>query len=157
MRLLASVAHHQAEYAADDLEKIADKQEMQLDRKKTLRDLQEYADKVITSGDAIDQAELNKLTQWMGELGVDNTGLGVTAGAVGNTEEADQRTRKDNYKNNVTDRIENAIKEVEDDQSLLQFKIQMYTSDLQNAENVRSQAEKRLETQRKDLTRNWGG
>jgi hypothetical protein len=28
---------------------------------------------------------------------------------------------------------------------------------LQNAENVRSQAEKRLEQQRKDLTRNWGG
>ena len=26
-----------------------------------------------------------------------------------------------------------------------------------NAENVRSQAEKRLEQQRKDLTRNWGG
>lgn len=39
----------------------------------------------------------------------------------------------------------------------LQFEIQMATSDLQNAENVRSQAEKRLETQRKDLTRNWGG
>ena len=30
-------------------------------------------------------------------------------------------------------------------------------SEMQNAENVRSQAEKRLETQRKDLTRNWGG
>jgi hypothetical protein len=28
---------------------------------------------------------------------------------------------------------------------------------LQNAENVRSQAERRLETQRKDLARNWGG
>jgi hypothetical protein len=39
----------------------------------------------------------------------------------------------------------------------LQFEIQVATSDLQNAENVRSQAEKRLETQRKDLTRNWGG
>lgn len=26
-----------------------------------------------------------------------------------------------------------------------------------NAQNVRSQAEKRLEQQRKDLTRNWGG
>lgn len=28
---------------------------------------------------------------------------------------------------------------------------------LQNAESVRSQAEKRLEQQRQDLTRNWGG
>lgn len=27
----------------------------------------------------------------------------------------------------------------------------------QNAENVKSQAEKRLETQRKDLIRNWAG
>ncbi len=41
--------------------------------------------------------------------------------------------------------------------ALLQFQIQVGTSDLQNAENVRSQAEKRLEQQRKDLTRNWGG
>jgi hypothetical protein len=39
----------------------------------------------------------------------------------------------------------------------VQFEIQVATSDLQNAENVRSQAEKRLEQQRKDLTRNWGG
>jgi hypothetical protein len=39
----------------------------------------------------------------------------------------------------------------------LQFELQMGTSDLQNAENVRSQAERRLEQQRKDLTRNWGG
>jgi hypothetical protein len=31
------------------------------------------------------------------------------------------------------------------------------TNSLQNAENVRSQAEKRLETQRRDLTRNWAG
>jgi hypothetical protein len=53
--------------------------------------------------------------------------------------------------------IEEMIKDVEDDQSMLQFKIQMATSDLQNAENVRSQAEKRLEQQRKDLTRNWAG
>jgi hypothetical protein len=39
----------------------------------------------------------------------------------------------------------------------LQFELQMGTSALQNAENVRSQAEKLLEQQRKDLTRNWGG
>jgi len=39
----------------------------------------------------------------------------------------------------------------------VQFQIQVGTSDLQNAENVRSQAEKRLEQQRKDLTRNWAG
>lgn len=29
--------------------------------------------------------------------------------------------------------------------------------DVKGAETVRSQAEKRLETQRKDLVRNWGG
>ena len=46
---------------------------------------------------------------------------------------------------------------LDDDQSLVQFQIQIGTSDLQNAENVRSQAEKRLEQQRRDLTRNWGG
>jgi len=40
---------------------------------------------------------------------------------------------------------------------MIQFEIQMATSDLQNAENVRSKAEKRLEQQRKDLTRNWAG
>jgi len=46
---------------------------------------------------------------------------------------------------------------VDDDQSKVQFEIQVGTSDLQNSENVRSQAKKRLEQQRKDLTRNWGG
>ncbi len=40
---------------------------------------------------------------------------------------------------------------------MVQFKIQMATSDLQTAENVRSQVEKRLEQQRKDIIHNWGG
>ena len=53
--------------------------------------------------------------------------------------------------------LEERLKDVEDDQSMIQFEIQMATSDLQNAENVRSKAEKRLEQQRKDLTRNWAG
>jgi outer membrane murein-binding lipoprotein Lpp len=44
-----------------------------------------------------------------------------------------------------------------DDQQLLQFEIQMATSEMQNAESTRSQAEKRLEDQRKDLRRNWAG
>ncbi|MCI0423585.1 MAG: hypothetical protein L0387_14010 [Acidobacteria bacterium] len=39
-------------------------------------------------------------------------------------------------------------KEVEDNQFLLQFAIRMATTDLQNAENVRSQAEQRLDQRR---------
>lgn len=55
----------------------------------------------------------------------------------------------------VQTKLEAAKKEMEDSQSLQQFEIQ--SSSQQTSQNVRSQAEKRLEQQRKDLTRNWGG
>lgn len=55
----------------------------------------------------------------------------------------------------VRTKLEAAKKEMEDSQSLQQFEIQ--SSSQQTSQNVRSQAEKRLEQQRKDLTRNWGG
>lgn len=55
----------------------------------------------------------------------------------------------------VRTKLEAAKKEMEESQSLQQFEIQ--SSSQQTSQNVRSQAEKRLEQQRKDLTRNWGG
>lgn len=55
----------------------------------------------------------------------------------------------------VQTKLEAAKKEMEDSQSLQQFEIQ--SSSQQTSQNVRSQAEKRLEQMRKDLTRNWGG
>lgn len=55
----------------------------------------------------------------------------------------------------VRTKLEAAKKEMEESQSLQQFEIQ--SSSQQTSHNVRSQAEKRLEQQRKDLTRNWGG
>lgn len=63
---------------------------------------------------------------------------------------------RENFEN-IASMIEDAIEDIEGDQSLVQFDIQMATSDLQTAENVRSSAEKRLEQQRNDLTRNWAG
>ena len=44
-----------------------------------------------------------------------------------------------------------------DESSRLQFKIQKGTSDAQDAETLRSDADKRREDHRKDLYRNWGG
>jgi hypothetical protein len=55
----------------------------------------------------------------------------------------------------VQTKLEAAKKEMEDSQSLQQFEIQ--SSSQQTSQKVRSQAEKRLEQQRRDLTRNWGG
>jgi hypothetical protein len=192
MRLLSRVAHNQAEVAADDLEKIADRQETTLDEKKKARDVQEYIDK-IKADDIVTFDELVTLHELRTEIGSTDKAFWEYGGNYHTVNEFDpdqlggvnpwkydankygekhgnnshfylelkgedpsQRKAAEVFKN-IEKEVENHIKGKEDDQSLLQFKIQMFTSDLQNAENVRSQAEKREETQRKDLTRNWGG
>ena len=53
--------------------------------------------------------------------------------------------------------LDNAKGEAEDAQSRVQFEIQIATSDMQNAEQTRSQAEKRAENLRNSLQRNWAG
>ena len=76
-------------------------------------------------------------------------GVGVVAaGAAAETKDEQKKPKPT---------IAPPAEDVEDNQSKLQFQLQQGTSDLQNAENVRSQSEKRLEQQRKDLIRNWGG
>lgn len=161
LRLLATVAHHQAESAADELESIADRQESNLNRKNQIRDLERAYDNATSDG-VVDSTELQMLSSWMGDLGID-VGEGVDLNASyrisgGEEDEAQQVSQnKELIENAFKDSFTAAKEKVDDDQSQVQFQIQVGTSDLQNAENVRSQAEKRLEQQRKDLTRNWGG
>jgi hypothetical protein len=161
LRLLAKVSHNQAESAADDLEAIADKQEANLARKNQLRDIEKAYDNAVADG-VVSAAEMQNLTAWMQDLGLTpgaglNTG-GDTRVSGGSEDEAKAVSQnKETVENGIKDVITASKEKVDDDQSQVQFLIQVGTSDLQNAENVRSQAEKRLETQRKDLTRNWGG
>ena len=161
LRLLATVAHRQAESAADDLEAIADKQETNLARKNQLRDLEKAYDNATSDG-VVDKNELQELTSWMESLQVSvGSGLNLNADyrvSGGSEDEAKTVSQnKELIENAIKDQITASKEKVDDDQSQVQFQIQVGTSDLQNAENVRSQAEKRLEQQRKDLTRNWGG
>jgi hypothetical protein len=163
-KLLSLVAHHQTEAYGSDLEDIAKKQEMNLDKKRAYRDLQKYAQKVL-SDDVVEPGEAEKLQAWMQELGVVESGENIMAGVtadgsgnyqLGSTEDATQRKNKENFKAQVTDAIENAIKDVEDTQSKDQFEIQMATSDLQNAESVRQQAYKKMDESRDKGTDAWG-
>jgi hypothetical protein len=107
-------------------------------------------------------AELQQLTSWMSDLGIQagaglntNADIRISGGSEDDAKQVSQN--KELVENAIKDVVTAAKEKVDDDQSQVQFEIQVGTSDLQNAENVRSQAEKRLETQRKDLTRNWGG
>ena len=85
------------------------------------------------------------------------TVVSISMGAVPSF--ANERVFNSSQRNHSTTpaNINSNSSEVEDNQSEVQFQIQLGTSDLQNAENVRSQAERRLEQQRRDLTRNWQG
>ena len=55
----------------------------------------------------------------------------------------------------IKSELDGGMDALNDDQQLLQFEIQMATSEMQNAESTRSQSEKRMEDQRKELRRNW--
>lgn len=163
LRMLAYVHHLAANEAAEDLQSIANKQEENLKRKRQLRDLEKYYDSAVNSdGGVVTTAELNELTGWMSDLGI-QAGEGLPASgdirvSGGSDNEARQVSQnKELLESAIKDVITAAKEQVDDDQSQVQFEIQVATSDLQNAENVRSQAEKRLEQQRKDLTRNWAG
>jgi hypothetical protein len=187
LRLLATVSHHQAESAADDLEAIADQQESNLKKKEQLRDTEKLYDSITADGIVTfdELVSLHEMREWVGTTdesfwneqgrvrGFESAYDGqwhydetkVPSTKHGNNShwymdmkaEGQAGAEVKELMENLKDEITAAKEGVDDDQSQVQFQIQVGTSDLQNAENVRSQAEKRLETQRKDLTRNWGG
>ena len=187
LRILAQVSHNQAESAADDLEAIADKQEDNLEKKNKFRDAEKVydnitADGIVTFDELVMLHEMRTFAgttdesfwneqgtvrgfesaydgQWVyDESKVPSTKHGNNSHwYMDMNAEGQGGSEVKELMGNLKDEITAAKEKVDDDQSQVQFLIQVGTSDLQNAENVRSQAEKRLETQRKDLTRNWGG
>ncbi len=168
LRLLATVAHLQAKDSGKNLEDIANQQKGKIGEKSKLREVQKYYDKIIAD-DRVDQGEWDNLQRLRGELG----GAGIlTASAdmdatawkgtgadrhleLGNTAEDTQNARAKQGMEAIKSELDGAMDGLNDDQQLLQFEIQMATSEMQNAESTRSQSEKRMEDQRKELRRNW--
>lgn len=187
LRILAKVSNGQAQSAAEDLEEIANKQEDNLKKKEKFRDTERLYDNITADGIVTfdELVMLHEMRSWSGttdasfwnEQGrVRGFESAYDGQWVYDEERIPSTLHGDNSRwymdmnaegqggsevkelmSNLQDEITAAKEEVDDDQSQVQFEIQVSTSDLQNAENVRSQAEKRLEQQRKDLTRNWGG
>ncbi len=181
LRLLATVAHLQAQDAGSALEKIANDQKAKISEKKNVRDVQQKYSEIMAD-DKVTFDELENLHQMQSAFGVTDESFWNESGRVrgadaiggwqqdtalgsgnsrfffetGDSSDESQRAGKA-MMDNIKNRIDGKMDELNDDQQLLQFEIQMATSEMQNAESTRSQAEKRLEDQRKDLRRNWAG
>ena len=160
LRLLATVAHLQAQDSASSLEKIAADQKSKISEKKTARDIQQKYSEIMAD-DQVTASELATLQSMMSAAGVDfaaTSGMALQDGVykTGDSSDATQRVNKQEMEK-LKNTIDGHMDGLNDDQQLLQFEIQMATSEMQNAESTRSQAEKRLEDQRKDLRRNWAG
>ena len=187
---LAAVSNLQAQDAASDLNKLADRQQEKVYEKRAVRDVQEYYDTVM-SDDVVTFDELQNLHEMHSEIGAttdnfwnsdgkvngfssaDGTSWSYDSGQVnshgnGNNDgfSIDLREDSDNPLKNSTakkgleaiDReIDGVMDDLEDDESLLQFEIQVGTSKMTSAEQSRAGAEKRLEDHRKTLQQKWEG
>jgi len=159
---LAAVSHLQAQDASSDLNKLADDQKEKVYQKREVRDLQEYYDQVM-SDDSVSAQELANLQTMRGELGFssdftwDTSGLsGSGSYATGDTTDGAQRGNL-KVMESIEREIDGVMDGLEDDESLLQFEIQVGTSKMTSAEQSRAGAEKRLEDHRKTLQQKWEG
>ncbi|MCA9488423.1 MAG: hypothetical protein KC621_00825 [Myxococcales bacterium] len=159
---LAAVSHLQAQDASSDLNKLADDQKEKVYQKREVRDLQEYYDQVM-SDDSVSAQELSNLQTMRGELGFssdftwDTSGLsGSGSYATGDTTDGAQRGNL-KVMESIEREIDGVMDGLEDDESLLQFEIQVGTSKMTSAEQSRAGAEKRLEDHRKTLQQKWEG
>jgi hypothetical protein len=161
---LAAVSHLQAQDASKDLDKLADNQKSKVYEKREVRDLQQYYDTVM-SDDSVSGDELSNLERMRGELGFageSNWTTGdLTADADGNFATGDTTDEVQGDNMGVMEAMEREIDGVmdglEDNESLLQFEIQIGTSKMTSSEQSRAGAEKRLEDHRKTLQQKWEG
>ncbi|MCA9552656.1 MAG: hypothetical protein KC933_21665 [Myxococcales bacterium] len=187
---LAAVSNLQAQDAASDLNKLADRQQEKVYEKRAVRDVQEYYDTVM-SDDVVTFDELQNLHEMRSEIGATTDNFWNSDGKVNGFSSADGtswsydsaqvnshgngnndgfsidlREDADNPLKNSTakkgleaiDReIDGVMDDLEDDESLLQFEIQVGTSKMTSAEQSRAGAEKRLEDHRKTLQQKWEG
>jgi hypothetical protein len=157
LHLLAQVNHLVSQDASSKLETVAQQQKDKVYEKRQVRAVQEAYDKAM-SDETVDPNELANLKQMMGEIGVQDvdglfSGLSGTV-QTGNAEDATQRTNKTKMEA-IERAIDGKMDGLEDNEALLQFEIQMATSEMTNADANRGQAEKRLSDHRNEMRRNW--
>ncbi len=161
---LAALSNLQAQDASADLDKLADDQKSKVYQKREVRDLQKYYDTVM-SDDSVSAEELGNLERMRSELGFagdsswSTTDLTADADgnyATGDTTEASQSTNLKAF-TGIEKEIDSIMDDLEDNESLLQFEIQIGTSKMTSSEQSRAGAEKRLEDHRKTLQQKWEG
>jgi len=161
---LAAVSHLQAQDASTSLNSLADDQKQKVYEKRQVRDLQEYYDTAM-SDETLSAAELSNLETMRGELGFSSdyswettalTADGNGDFATGDAESTAQRTNQRTIEG-IEREIDGVMDDLEDNESLLQFEIQVGTSKMTSAEQSRAGAEKRLEDHRKNLQQKWEG
>jgi hypothetical protein len=159
---LAAVSNLQAQDASAGLNKLADDQQAKIYEKRQVRDLQEYYDTVM-SDESVSATELSNLQTMRGELGFAADYTWDTSGLSGSgsyaTADSTDSAQRGNLKvmEAIEREIDGVMDELEDNESMLQFEIQVGTSKMTSAEQSRAGAEKRLEDHRKTLQQKWEG
>ncbi len=168
LKRIAALNHQKAQYSTKKLENLADDQESKLDKKKSLRKIQEQFDDMKADG-KVGEKEMSMLFRMMRDDGVipkdagwgdfmkavDDSLLYVDTSIELDTGNNEKDGKIEKNLDALGKKIENAIKDTEDSEALVQFRVQLATSEMTAAESQRSGAEKRLEEHRNQLLQKW--
>ena len=161
LRLVAEVMNEAADAAGEDIERLALRRQENLDRKRELSRLEDYYKDALSDNGVLDAEELDNIRAWFADLGLPAIDGNITAGMRvqgGEVDDALQIQRnKDAIDAAIGNPIDSEMELVEDDEQRYQFLLQMGVGDYQNANEVASQGEKRLQQLRSTLVRNWNG
>ncbi len=165
LKALAAVNFLSAQYSGDELRELANEQEDKVKQMKDVREVQDYYDQIIADGE-ITEDEHQQLMSMMDSIGCETSGSwwvnGATDGTVqGNnnwdddervylneSEEhgvtAEEAEKAEGIYEGYASQIDNKLEGLEDDQGLLEFKIQMATNEYTSSTNQASTLEKRV-------------
>ncbi len=147
LKALAAVNFLSAQYSGDELRDLANDQESKVKEMKDVRQVQDYYDTIVADG-KITESEHDQLMTMMQGIGIDiNDTTSETvyfeANAGGTEEESVAEANETRYEGYAS-QIDNVLEGLEDDQGLLEFKIQMATNEYTSSTNQASTLEKRV-------------
>jgi hypothetical protein len=185
LHLLAQVNHLTSQDSASKLEDVAQQQKDKVYEKRQVRDVQEIYDKYMADGKVtFDELQTlhdmrteigstedafwgsnGRVDEFQVQGGVnpwshDNNQTGTHGSNSKFYLDVDdpesEAARKNKTAMEAIEReIDGKMDGLEDNEALLQFEIQMATSEMTNADANRGQAEKRLSDHRNEMRRNW--
>jgi len=147
LKALAAVNFLSAQYSGDELRELANEQEDKVKQMKDVREVQDYYDTIVADGE-ITEGEHDQLMAMMQGIGIDinditDKTIYFEANAGGTESEAVAEENEARYEGYAS-QIDNVLESLEDDQGLLEFKIQMATNEYTSSTNQASTLEKRV-------------